>query len=696
MKTNVEIINPKKTGLFTNYIYRAIPLAFDESMSYYETLCGLLEYLRNTIIPTINHNAEAIIEFEDNVSDEIQTFETNINQSFNNLSDEVSDFETNITNLYNQLHDYVEHYFDNLDVQEEINNKLDQMAEDGTLSELLGQYRDTVHIKELGCVGDGTTDNSTLLQEIFNTYRNIFIDDGEYYASENIYINSNTKIYGNGTLKCNVYIQGEESETITYSTLEVNKINTDYVFNINDLLKIYYEEDVDNTNNKRQMVTTSSTDGKLSNNLLNYSDSYTIKKINSKKNIYINDIYINGTLNISYSQDIYVNNLNLTNGSVYVSYSYNVNIQNSSFILSNGMKVDARQGSSNLLFKNLKFMGGNTVSDNSALKLNEVFYSNIEDINFGTPNNDEVGYTGYFHALMIDGNFAEDNYPLNPSQYINAKNIFVANGYSNSFFITLTKNINIDNINGVMFHIKNSDNININDSILNDLYNETNVTNLNIVNSKLNNIKTGSRKNMKIVNCTIDEFALASGTDNIKLINCIINKFKNTYVTSDSAHNIMIENCEILGECNLSGIDKCIAKIISHVNVSINQLNNSNVDILIVENATSHSNNISMQSCVNTKIFYQIVDSALATTPVNNLLDGLSTKVETVRQTTANNLNNNISQSILKSSASPATGNHYKGEIVLNTSPASGGPIGWVCVGSGEPGTWKEFGTISS
>ena len=51
----IEVIKSGKTGLFTNYIYKAIPLAFDESMSYYETLCGLLNYLKNTIIPTVNN-----------------------------------------------------------------------------------------------------------------------------------------------------------------------------------------------------------------------------------------------------------------------------------------------------------------------------------------------------------------------------------------------------------------------------------------------------------------------------------------------------------------------------------------------------------------------------------------------------------------------------------------------------------------
>lgn len=41
---------------------------------------------------------------------------------------------------FQDLHDYVMNYFDNLDVQEEINNKLDQMAADGTLDALLLPY----------------------------------------------------------------------------------------------------------------------------------------------------------------------------------------------------------------------------------------------------------------------------------------------------------------------------------------------------------------------------------------------------------------------------------------------------------------------------------------------------------------------------------------------------------------------------
>ena len=102
---NVNKIKP--TGLFTNYIFKTIPLAFDESMSYYETLSGLLAYLRDTVIPAVDNNADAIVEVQNKII---------------------------------ELQNYVDHYFDNLDVQEEINNKLDEMAEDGQLTDIIAQY----------------------------------------------------------------------------------------------------------------------------------------------------------------------------------------------------------------------------------------------------------------------------------------------------------------------------------------------------------------------------------------------------------------------------------------------------------------------------------------------------------------------------------------------------------------------------
>ena len=47
---------------------------------------------------------------------------------------------TNIFNAFTELQNYVNQYFDNLDVQDEINVKLDELVEDGTLTNLISTY----------------------------------------------------------------------------------------------------------------------------------------------------------------------------------------------------------------------------------------------------------------------------------------------------------------------------------------------------------------------------------------------------------------------------------------------------------------------------------------------------------------------------------------------------------------------------
>ena len=93
---------------FRFWCQKVIPLVYDDSLSYYELLNKVVDYLNNTI-------------------------------------QDVANVETNVENLltaYNQLQEYVNDYFDNLDVQDEINNKLDDMVEDGTLDALVAPYLD--------------------------------------------------------------------------------------------------------------------------------------------------------------------------------------------------------------------------------------------------------------------------------------------------------------------------------------------------------------------------------------------------------------------------------------------------------------------------------------------------------------------------------------------------------------------------
>ena len=63
-----------------------------------------------------------------------------LTEAFNQLSEETRNTVNEYIGKFNELHDYVYDYFDNLDVQEEINNKLDSMAQDGSLALLLETY----------------------------------------------------------------------------------------------------------------------------------------------------------------------------------------------------------------------------------------------------------------------------------------------------------------------------------------------------------------------------------------------------------------------------------------------------------------------------------------------------------------------------------------------------------------------------
>ncbi len=207
-------INVRKLRPFTRFIYTIgeLPTSYLMSMTYEEQLIWFCNYLEKTVIPTVNNNAEAIIELQE--------------------------------------------YIKNLDLQDEVNNKLDEMAEDGTLENLIGQYiqlattyvynsvadlktannlidgsyartsgfytyndgggayykvrtlintdvvdeitlialndptlvaeliqKDVMSVKMFGAKGDGETDDTTPIQKAFNYCHNILIKDGVYMVN---------------------------------------------------------------------------------------------------------------------------------------------------------------------------------------------------------------------------------------------------------------------------------------------------------------------------------------------------------------------------------------------------------------------------------------------------------------------------------------------------------------------------------
>lgn len=75
-----------------------------------------------------------------NTKDEIERFEGVINDEVERFEGVVNDTVEEYIEKFNGLHDYVEDYFENLDVQEEINNKLDDMVTAGTMQTLINNF----------------------------------------------------------------------------------------------------------------------------------------------------------------------------------------------------------------------------------------------------------------------------------------------------------------------------------------------------------------------------------------------------------------------------------------------------------------------------------------------------------------------------------------------------------------------------
>ena len=99
---------------------------------------------------------------------------------FNKLSKQTKNTVETYINKFNELHDYVHDYFDNLDVQEEINNKLDQMAEDGVLTDIIAQYLTLAGILVYDTVQDLSEATNVAVGSKCMTYGYLRMGDGVY------------------------------------------------------------------------------------------------------------------------------------------------------------------------------------------------------------------------------------------------------------------------------------------------------------------------------------------------------------------------------------------------------------------------------------------------------------------------------------------------------------------------------------
>ena len=115
---------------FKIWCQKVLPNVYDDSLSYYEYLCKMNEYL-NEVIEQMNTLTQAE-----------EDYQSELTQAWN-------DYKGELTEEWNETKAYIDNYFDNLNVQNEINHKLDVMASDGSLDALLlpyfNEYKTTIN-----------------------------------------------------------------------------------------------------------------------------------------------------------------------------------------------------------------------------------------------------------------------------------------------------------------------------------------------------------------------------------------------------------------------------------------------------------------------------------------------------------------------------------------------------------------------
>lgn len=185
---------------FKFWCQKVLPLVYDDSLSYYELLCKVVDYLNKTI-------------------ENVETLHSDV---------------TNLHTAYEKLQSYVNNYFNSLDVQEEINNKLDTMTKDGTLAKILAEYLTGFwyNVKLFGADNTGNIPCDDIIKEGLESGLPIYFSPGTYIINKPICIKNNTLIGDNATIKPSssfsgeaiIILNNENIETKSYKDLTKFKI----------------------------------------------------------------------------------------------------------------------------------------------------------------------------------------------------------------------------------------------------------------------------------------------------------------------------------------------------------------------------------------------------------------------------------------------------------------------------------------
>lgn len=524
---NMETLTPFKLCVLQNFPF--IEADFD-AVTNYQLLCKVVEYL-NKIID--NNNKQ---------------------------NDNINQLEQNFITLY----DYVNNYFSNLDVQEEINKKIDELITTGEFNSFLSG----IYTPEMfGAKGDGVTDDTEAIQKAL-AFNNVNISKN-YLITENLVLHSNLKIFGGGTITKKVEFNDSYLNHCIFSCTDSNNIDINNIVLMSNSLGISVHG-CSNVN-----IT----------NLIINSEKYSILISDSEKNesdgISISNIKLENDVTIISSDGIHVD------GGCSNIYIYNVSgTTGDDFIALNAIE-GIRKTIKNVIIDNIKCSGyaGIRLYGQLNCAIENVSISNSYiNSNNGIRLTNIVGFTEINLNSPTFNNIVFNNCIVNSS----IRNVFLSyiNGsvtFNNCTFVT-TVNPNVGFFNSSINSL-----LIFNSCVF--ITNSSGFIQDCVVGTPPENCNTYG--NITLNNCDIKKVFLCFGTNKktVNINNCDIDTYLITRTNPDVI-DLSIKNCRI-NTTPFSGASKGIYTIkdsILNAEYLLNNIESSQDTILDISNIIVNNN----------------------------------------------------------------------------------------------------------
>lgn len=395
--------------------------------------------------------------------------------------------ENILGNQVQNLTDYVSNYFENLDVQEEINNKLDQMAEDGTLQEIITSYLQINGVLAFNTVSDMKQATNLINGSFVKTYGFETLNDngGAFYKiravtnedvvdelniialNDNTLIaelifNNNLSIYNTiAQLKQSKFlVDGNVVKTLGYNNFNDEggafykirkKVDTDVIDN-SFIISLYNENLVAQLliNNEIRLTQLGATTEIDSTNILNSALNY----INTHKEIklIIDNNYNFTNIDLTNINNIIIEGVNpkkriKITGTISIPTNHNT-FKNLGFELQNDSTLVNITGK----YNNFNFCNFYGKNNNTGIGINISSYGNtftdcsIREFKTNVIINDTANQTNFINCILINCDNAQENNSniiINGGVNINFTNCDLEKGYH-----IIETNGGIANING--------------------------------------------------------------------------------------------------------------------------------------------------------------------------------------------------------------------------------------------------------